>query len=206
MQIAFAVQSQTRSNKQHEGTNSVLKNKQSFTLTSCNDPHSQCATGPQRQHAKSRILCQTSCDTRARAATASRAYPAHTKRPRFSASANVRALQLSCKQTLSTQTGTNEQTRISSHGCTSSYFSATLAIFVIHTHPHSTIAKILHILDKEVFGNLPAGANVSGELADAEWNHFNAVDASSLQRNNLGEKQLHGTLQIARLPKDQITE
>ena len=70
--------------------------------------------------------------------------------------------------------------------------------FCLHNHPHSTIAKILHILE-EVFGNLPAGANVSGELADAEWNHFNAVDASSLQRNNLGEKQLHGTLQIARL-------
>ena len=144
-------------------------------------------------------FCAKHHATRARAATASRAYPAHTKRPRFSASANVRALQLSCKQTLSTQTCTNKQTRTSAHGCTSSYFSATRSIFVIHNHPHSTIAKILHILEKEVFGNLPAGANVSGELADAEWNHFNAVDASSLQRNNLGEKQLHGTLQIARL-------
>ena len=182
MQIAIAVQSQTHSTKQHKGTNSVLKNKQSFTLTSYNDPHSQCATGPQR-HMRDQEFCAKHHATRARAATVSRAYPAHTKRPRFSASANVRALQLSCKQTLSTQTGTNKQTRMSAHGCTSSYFSATLSIFVIHNHPHSTIAKILHILDKEIFGNLPAGANVGGELADAEWNHFNAVDASSLQRN-----------------------
>ena len=66
MQIAIAVQSQTHSTKQHKGANSVLKNKQSFTLISCNDLHSQCATGPQRQHAKSRILWQTSCDTRTR--------------------------------------------------------------------------------------------------------------------------------------------
>ena len=140
------------------------------------------------------------CAPAARATTVSRANPAHTKRQRISASPNVRAPELAANKLLAHKLAQTKK----KHACIHEQ------LFFGHTvkfcEPQSSSLHDNQNTPHPRRGNLLLGnllvelADVNGELANAKWNHRSAADVSSLQRNNLGEKQLHGPriLQVAR--------